>query len=164
MADPPDILIASFELPDMDGLELTGLANSCVPGVRVALIAERHHESHAAKCLRAGARGFLQAAASESELLDCVHALSAGRSYVSGRLASCLVPAVEHEMPTPRELKILSFLAQGLSNKLIARKLSIAETTVKSHVKRVMGKLEAASRGQAAAVALRRGLISLDSS
>jgi two-component system NarL family response regulator len=81
--------------------------------------------------------------------------------FVSPEVATKLASRISEEELTNRELEILTFLAEGKSNKLIARKLNISEGTVKTHVKSILEKLDATSRTEAAAVAARRGLITL---
>jgi DNA-binding NarL/FixJ family response regulator len=84
-----------------------------------------------------------------------------GQMFVSPEVATKLASRISEEELTNRELEILTFLAEGKSNKLIARKLNISEGTVKTHVKSILEKLDATSRTEAAAVAARRGLITL---
>jgi two-component system, NarL family, response regulator len=84
-----------------------------------------------------------------------------GQTFVSPEVAAKLASRISEEELTNRELEILTLLAEGKSNKLIARELNISEGTVKTHVKSILEKLDATSRTEAVAVAARRGLITL---
>jgi DNA-binding NarL/FixJ family response regulator len=114
--------------------------------------------------IRAGARGYLLKGAGGTEITQAVRAVSQGESYLEPRIAAKLVAEVSapHRFAgllTERQRAVLRLVAAGLSNKQIARSLSITERTVKFHVTAILVKLEADNRAQAVAVAVQRGLL-----
>jgi DNA-binding NarL/FixJ family response regulator len=111
------------------------------------------------EALEAGVAAVLLAGCRLDELCEAVSALRMGTRYVCRAAAQRLAESVGHEDLTTRETDVLRLLAQGLGNKAIARELSIAVGTVKTHVKAILDKLDACSRTQAADVATRRGLV-----
>lgn len=106
-----------------------------------------------------GARGFLDPACPEAELIDAVHAVAGGHRYFGGSVTRYLADGLQQYGVTAREYEVLLLLAEGGSNKQIALELAVGEGTVKSHVKSLLHKLEVSSRTQAVVVAMRSGLI-----
>ena len=121
----------------------------------------------AASALRAGIQGVISLDATAQEIEGAVHGVNAGFAVMPRNLLAELLPdgqALGEELAEPlsgRELEVLDLLAEGLSNKLIAHRLSISEHTVKTHVASIFGKLGASSRTEAVSQAIRRGLIML---
>lgn len=116
------------------------------------------------RLLRAGVRGMLPRDAADAEIVAAIEALAAGLVVlhpVTTRAAGARppIPAVRAEPLTPRELEVLTMMAEGLGNRAIARSLGISVHTVKFHVAAVLDKLGARSRAEAVAVGLRRGLL-----
>jgi DNA-binding NarL/FixJ family response regulator len=111
------------------------------------------------RAIKAGARGYLLKDSPREELLDCVRQVNAGETRIPAALIAKLAASLSSEALTGRELEVLSLLAQGKSNKDIATKLFISETTVKSHLRSIFTKLKVLSRTEAVAAASRRGLI-----
>jgi DNA-binding NarL/FixJ family response regulator len=95
------------------------------------------------------------------DLFACIRAVNSGKTYVPPGVAAKLAGHLIREELTARELEVLALIAKGEANKRIARELSLSEGTVKSHVKNILGKLDAASRTEAVAIAHKRGLITL---
>lgn len=111
--------------------------------------------------LERGVRGYLLLGCSPHELAEAVRGLHRGERYLGALVAQRIAESLTCEMPTGRELDVLRLLARGHGNKAIALKLNIAVGTVKSHVKAILQKLDAATRTEAAAVADRRGLLTV---
>ncbi|NPC57882.1 response regulator transcription factor [Caenimonas soli] len=111
--------------------------------------------------LEQGVRGYLLLGCSRHELAEAVRGLHRGERYLGAVVAQRIAESLACEMPTGRELDVLRLLARGHGNKAIALKLNIAVGTVKSHVKAILQKLDAATRTEAAAVADRRGLLTV---
>ncbi|MCF8204988.1 MAG: response regulator transcription factor [Methylotenera sp.] len=110
------------------------------------------------EALAAGVQGYLLIRSSPVEVLRCVHALAAGTPYLSDEAARCVPDGITQARLTAQETRVLALLAEGLSNKAIARQLAVGPTTVKTHGRAVPGKLGVTNRTQAALVARQRGL------
>jgi DNA-binding NarL/FixJ family response regulator len=111
--------------------------------------------------MQAGARAYILKDAYREELLNCIRTVYAGKMFVSPEITAKLASRLSEDELIPRELEILTLLAEGKSNKLIARELNISEGTVKTHVKNILEKLYATSRTEALSLADRHGLSSL---
>lgn len=152
---------AAWDLgPDEPGEPLRQ-ACQALPVVALLPAADR-----AGAALAAGARGALLRDASPARLAAALSAAAAGLVALDAEVARgwlrAAAPAADPEDPlTPRELEVLPLLAEGLSNKQIAARLGIAERTAKFHVESILGKLPAATRAEAVAVAARRGLLAI---
>lgn len=131
--------------------------------IAVVLLMDRSSSALAIPALRAGVRGVLSGDATAHEIESALAAVNDGLVVTAPEFVSGLHPAAE-EMAEPlseRELEVLDLLAEGLSNKLIAHRLSISEHTVKTHVAAIFAKLGASSRTEAVSQAIRRGLVML---
>jgi len=157
----PAIVIQDLLLPGgIDGVETTRRVRARWPLVKVIALTASTDEARMVGVLRAGAQGYVRKDADPEILLAAVRTVSRGRTFidpsVGGRVAGMT------EELTPRETEVVRLLAAGRSNKEIADALAIGEETVKTHVGRVLGKLDADNRAQAVIQALKRGLISLE--
>ena len=156
----PAVVIQDLLLPGgIDGIETTRRVQERAPEVRVIALTASFDEARMAGVLRAGAAGYVRKDAEPEMLLAAVRAVARGRTFIDpsvGRLAASA------EDLTPREMDVMRLLAAGRSNKEIATALHIGEETAKTHVGRVLGKLQAENRAQAVAQALKRGLVSLE--
>ena len=166
-ATRPDVLLVAPEgsaagpmpIAESDGLPAIVLLSDDPDGIATV------------DALRHGARAVLPREAQPEEIVGAVEATAAGLAVLHVDSAAPLLPhlngighaetTVEHETLTPREIEVLSLLAEGAGNKIIARRLGISEHTVKFHVGSIMAKLNAASRTEAVTVGIRRGLILL---
>lgn len=165
-ADPPDVVLLSAA--DGDGPAAVCAVRAAAPGVAVLVYAVAEEEEAVLPCLEAGAAGYHAAEWPLEELCAGVRAALRGELLCSPRIAAalrrrvtaaadvCAEPA-PHPLLTPREREIAALIDQGLSNKEIARRLSLSVLTVKNHVHRILGKLQVSRRGQAAARLRRRG-------
>ena len=155
----PDVLLLDQRIPGSGQTDVLREVRGADANARVILVGHDERECDIHSALRAGARAFLSATTSEEEVLQCVHWVRDGRSYIPARAASLVADHLAAEPLTTREHEILTLVAQGQSNKQIARVLAISEATVKSHVRRILDKTMAATRTEAAAIAHRRGLV-----
>lgn len=153
--EPPQIVIADHQRAVQLALEC------CSRRERPTLMAvgTQDRERDIRIALEAGVAAVLLAGCRLDELDDAVNALRMGTRYVCRSAAQKLAESLGHESLTVRETDVLRLLTRGLGNKAIARELSIAVGTVKTHVKAILDKLDACSRTQAADVATRRGLV-----
>jgi len=163
----PDVVLMDVEMPGGDGLAATEALGSQAPGVRVLILTMFDLDEYVSDALRAGAAGFLLKTTPPRELLAAVKACAAGETTLGPSVIARLVdhyinrprePVAALAHLTAREVDVLKAMARGLSNSEIGRELYLAETTVKTHVARILGKLGVRDRVQAAVVAHRSGL------
>lgn len=128
------------------------------PRPKLLVITAERREHEVRRALEAGVHGYLLTDCPMDELQRCVHALGAGSRYFNMAVAQAMADSLSREALTCREQEVLALLVRGQTNKVIARSLSIALGTVKSHVKSLMAKLDAHSRTEVVAVATARGL------
>jgi DNA-binding NarL/FixJ family response regulator len=159
-------------MPQLDGIAGTAELLAAAPASRVMILTTFEDDAYILGALRAGASGFLLKRSSPEELIAAIHTVAAGEALLSPSVTQRLIDHVarhpvigEHANPlldelTPREREVLELIAQGLSNREIAGELTVEETTVKSHVKRVLMKLQARDRVQAVILAYESGLVS----
>jgi DNA-binding NarL/FixJ family response regulator len=165
----PDVVLVALERGDDAAPALPLGARSGLPAL--VLLADDPESVEAAEALRYGSRAVLPRDAQPEEITAAIEAVAAGlvvlHPDVAGALAPHLtpigrpVPASDGEALTPREIEVLSMLAEGAGNKIIARRLGISEHTVKFHVGSILGKLGASSRTEAVTLGVRQGLILL---
>ncbi len=169
----PDVVLQDLHMPGLSGAETTRLILEEVPDTQVLILTVSEETDDLVLALRAGACGYLLKNIEAEALVAAVRAAAAGESVISpamlGKLLGSLkqdgsctgrpprAPADGKDRLTPREREILLFLARGMSNKEIARKLDLAESTVKIHVQNTLRKLNLSSRVQAAVYAVENG-------
>lgn len=159
LAHRPDLLLIDLNMKDMSGLEVLRRVKQAAPDTRVVMITVSDAAHDLVAALRAGADGYLLKDMEPEAMVEALQAAAAGRTVVSEALTHLMVAALRVESRpesvsaaglTEQEQRILEHIANGLSNKLIARELNIAEGTVKVHVKHVLRKLNLRSRVEAA--------------
>ena len=165
----PDIVLLDLRMPDMGGLEVLKKLRENVPGIPVVMLTTSNEETDLIKSLRSGAQGYLLKDMEPDELVSALRDIENGKNVVAQDLTDALARMVQGETNiadddgpfselTPREMEILCLLAEGQSNKLIARNLGISDGTVKLHVKAILRKLGIHSRVEAAVIAVEQGL------
>lgn len=165
----PDIVLLDLRMPDMGGLEVLKKLRENVPGIPVVMLTTSNEETDLIKSLRSGAQGYLLKDMEPDELVSALRDIENGKNVVAQDLTDALARMVQGEANvadddgpfselTPREMEILCLLAEGQSNKLIARNLGISDGTVKLHVKAILRKLGIHSRVEAAVIAVEQGL------
>jgi two-component system, NarL family, response regulator LiaR len=159
----PDVVLMDLLMPGMDGIEATGILRREMPDIEVIALTSVLEDSSVVGAIRAGAIGYLLKDTEANELIRSIKAAAEGQVQLSPQAAARLMREVRApespEALTERETEVLRLLAQGQSNKEIARQLSIGEKTVKTHVSSILGKLNVSSRTQAALYAVRIGLV-----
>jgi DNA-binding NarL/FixJ family response regulator len=168
---PADVVVMDIRMPVMDGVEAT--RQLCVEpgGPRVLVLTTFDTDADAFAALQAGASGFLLKNVPPEELLSAIRVVAAGESVVAPRITRRLLDRFAGQLTPPpdgdgrigqltdREREVLLLMAQGLSNAEIAERLFVAETTVKTHVGRILTKLDLRDRVQAVVLAYQTGLV-----
>ena len=160
----PDIVLLDLDMPVMNGRETLAQILSSNPQQTVVMLTVSEDNDDLTECMRIGARGFLLKTINADFLLDSIRKAVDGDNVFSPEMTTRLVqslispasPRADHLLSTltPREMEILGYLAAGHSNKVIARHLELAESTIKVHVQNILRKLNLSSRVQAAVYAV----------
>jgi len=157
----PDVLVLDLRMPKMDGFEAATRVMSADPAAKILIMTTYDGDEDIFRCLRLGAKGYLVKDAPFEEILTAIRVVGGGGNYTSHQVAAKALRRSTQTGLTQRELDVLPLLAEGRSNKDIARRLSMSEETVKTHVKGILSKLDAMSRTDAVTIAMRRGLLHL---
>jgi two-component system, NarL family, response regulator len=157
----PDVVLLDMRMPVMSGVEAATRIRAEYPRARMIALTTYGGDEDIRRALAAGVQAYLTKDVLHDELLKAIRAVFAGERYLPAAVAA----AVAAQLPRPdlsaREIQVLELIVRGLANKQIAYALSIAEHTVKNHVKNILSKLDAQDRTQAATVAIQRGIIHL---
>jgi DNA-binding NarL/FixJ family response regulator len=166
----PDVVLMDVRMPDLDGISATREVLAASPEVKIAILTTFERDDYIFGALNAGASGFLLKRTKPEELIAAIHTIAAGDSLLSPSVTRRVIermaghpvadPSAGTRLDrlTPREREVLELIAQGLSNREIAAKFVIEESTVKTHVKRILMKLQLRDRVQAVIFAYENGL------
>jgi DNA-binding NarL/FixJ family response regulator len=157
----PDITLVDLQMPVRSGIEAIADIRKQAPGARIIVLTTYDGDVQALRALKAGARGYLLKSSLRKELLETIRTVHAGRRYVPPDIAQQIAIHAAEEPLTDREVSVLTLVAAGKANKLIAWELSLSEDTVKGHLRSIYSKLDVNDRTQAVTVGLRRGIIAL---
>ncbi|GAA1505744.1 response regulator [Nocardioides humi] len=169
----PDVVLMDVRMPGVDGIEATRRILALGGGTRVLVLTTFPDDEYVAAALRAGASGFLLKRVAPERLLEAVHTVARGEALLDPAVTRAVVERSIHAEPahadasargplaalTERELEVFALVGEGRSNREIAVALTLAESTVQTHVKRILAKLGARDRAQAVAIAFRSGLV-----
>jgi DNA-binding NarL/FixJ family response regulator len=159
----PDVVVMDLLMPVLDGIAATRAIRNELPEIEVLALTSVLENTSVIEAIRAGAIGYLFKDAHVAELRTAIKAAATGQVHLSRQASAYLLDAVRRpESPeplTPRERDVLRLLAQGHSNKEIARTLFLAEETVKFHVRHILAKLGVQSRAQAILATIRLGMV-----
>jgi DNA-binding NarL/FixJ family response regulator len=166
----PDLVLMDIRMPELDGISATREVLAAEPDLKVVVLTTFEQDDYIFEALSAGASGFLLKRTKPEELIAAIHTVAAGDSLLSpsvtrrviDRMATQPSPIASSQRLdalTPREHEVLELVARGLSNREIAEALFIEESTVKTHVKRVLMKLGLRDRVQAVILAYEMGVI-----
>ena len=167
----PEVVLMDVRMPDVDGIAATGEVAAVAPDIRVVILTTFEDDEYIFGALTAGASGFLLKRTSPELLIEAIKAVAAGDSLLSPSVTRRVIDRMAAlpaggavldrrvEVLTTRELEVLEQLARGLSNAEIAGVLVIEESTVKTHVKRILMKLGLRDRVQAVIYAYESGLV-----
>jgi len=166
-ATRPDIVLMDLRMPGVDGVTATARiagGEAGEPAPRVLILTTYESDDQILAAIEAGAAGYLLKAAPQAEIVAGIRSVAAGQSALSPQVAVRLVERMRRPAPevvlTPRETDVLRLVSAGHSNKQIAVRLGIGESTVKTHLINVFEKLGVADRTRAVTLAMERGLLS----
>jgi NarL family two-component system response regulator LiaR len=167
LALEPDVILMDLSMPRMTGLEATMKIREKDPSARILILTSFGEDARVSAAIKAGAMGFLLKDSSADDLAHAIQSVHRGNLALSQELAQKMMTgllgaegdAAPTEELTKRELDVLKYVAQGMSNSEIAEALSVSVTTVRSHVHNLLGKLHLTSRTQAALYAVEIGLV-----
>ncbi len=166
----PDVVLMDVRMPDLDGISATREVLAVSPEVKVVILTTFEQDDYIFGALSAGASGFLLKRTKPEELIAAIHTIAAGDSLLSPSVTRRVIermaaqPVADHPAGerlaelTPREREVLELIARGLSNTEIAAAFVIGQSTVKTHVKRILMKLHLRDRVQAVIFAYESGL------
>ena len=166
----PDVVLMDVRMPDLDGIAATRELSLAAPSARVLILTTFGQDDYVFGALRAGASGFLLKRTRPEDLIAAVHTIAAGDALLSpsvtrrviDRMAQQPTPELADQTKlddlTPRERQVLELIARGLSNREIAAALVVEESTIRTHVKRILMKLDLRDRVQAVIFAYETGV------
>jgi len=159
----PDVVLLDLRLPILNGIEVMRQARQNGSNARFLVLTTYDTDEYISPALAAGAQGYLLKDAEPTDLLNAIRSIVRGGSPLEAGVAARLLERVtqqnEDDVLSAREIDVLHLLASGASNKALAAQLLVSENTIRSHVSHILQKLGAQSRGEAVAIARRRGLI-----
>ena len=167
----PDVVLMDVRMPSMDGITATREIIAAAPDARILILTTFEDDDYVFGALTAGASGFLLKRTQPEQLIAAIHTIAAGESLLSPSVTRTVIDRMARQpqpdpassrrlrLLTPRERDVLELVARGLSNAEIAARLVVEESTVKTHVKRILAKLSLRDRVQAVILAYETGLI-----
>ena len=157
----PDVVVMDLMMPKKDGAAATAEIVSSLPGTRVLILTSVGASDAIAKALDAGATGAMMKDSPNSSLIAAIRAVAAGKSAISPEVRRMIARDPPIDVLTPRQVEVLQSLTRGLTNRDIARLLSISEDRVEQHIRSLLEKLGAANRTEAVSIALRKQLLKI---
>ena len=170
----PDLILMDINMPKCDGLEATRRIKKEMPHIKIVMLTASVEDQNLFDAIKIGAQGYLLKDLEPYQLFDLLESISRGESPLSGAIATKILMEFNRPSPAPdeeneyveeltqREVEILQAITEGLTNKEIASKFSIAENTVKIHLRNILEKLHLKNRIQAAVYAVRQGMANSD--
>lgn len=166
----PDVVVIDITMPQLNGLEATRQIVRILPRTKVLVLTMHANEEYIRQMLKAGARGYLLKDAADSDLIAAITALERGSSFLSPAVSKIIIEDYvqwakkadfmdRYELLTNREREILQLIAEGKTNKEIAKLLCLSIYTVNTHRRRIMEKLDLHSTAEIVAYAMRKGIV-----
>jgi DNA-binding NarL/FixJ family response regulator len=155
----PDVTLMDLQMPEMNGIEAIIAIRNEFSNARIVVLTTFQGDIQALRAFKAGACGYLLKNMLRKELVDTIRAVYAGRRRIPPEVAAELAEHCVEDALTEREIDILTRVADGNSNKIIASQLEVSEATVKYHLKSILSKLDANDRTHAVTIARKRGFI-----
>jgi DNA-binding NarL/FixJ family response regulator len=157
----PDITLMDLQMPEVSGMDAISAIRGEFPEARIIVLTTHAGDFQVSRALKAGARAYLLKSLMREDLLETIRAVHAGQKRLTAALAAEIAEHATDALLTPREIDVLRLVAKGNANKEIAQVLSLANETVKVHVKNILAKLGVNDRTHAVTVGLKRGIIDL---
>jgi DNA-binding NarL/FixJ family response regulator len=167
----PDVVLMDIKMPDLDGVTASRTLHREMPHIGIIFVTSLEENEYVLKGLQAGGRGYILKDADLETMLRAVRAVAHGESLLGPTIAQKVMrqftSLTQKQFPlldelTPRELEVLTLVAEGLGNKEIAAGLAISEKTVKNHISNIFSKLHVYDRTQAMLYAIRAGLVRVE--
>lgn len=157
----PDVTLMDLRMPELDGIGAVRMILQEFPDAKIIALTSFDGDQDIYRALEAGVRGYLLKETVHTEILNAIRKVDAGQKLMSEEVAQRMSEYFPQVALTPREVEVLTLVAQGLANKEIAVRLGTANGTVKIHVQNILAKLNATDRTRAVTIALQRGIIHL---
>jgi DNA-binding NarL/FixJ family response regulator len=169
----PDVILMDINIPDKNGIEITGLIKKEYPQIKILILTMHDHDEYFMSAIREGADGYLLKDAPSQHVVDAIRSVSKGQSVIHPAMTKKFLsfqvsdkvaePVKENKdtLLTEREREVLLCLVQGMNNKEIAQSLFISDKTVKIHVSKIFKKLDVKSRSQVVIYAVQHHLVPL---
>ncbi len=157
----PDVTLMDLRMPEMDGIEATQAIRREFPDARIIALTSYDGDQDIYRALEAGVRGYMLKEMVHTDVLRAIRTVHSGKRLMPQEVAERLSEYFPQVALTPREVEVLTLVANGLGNKEIADKLGTASGTVKMHVQNILEKLGAADRTHAVTIAVQRGILHL---
>jgi DNA-binding NarL/FixJ family response regulator len=157
----PDVTLMDLRMPEVDGIEATRQIRADSPEARIIALTSFDGDQDIYRALEAGVRGYLLKEMVHTDVLNAIRIVHSGERLLPTEVAERLSRYFPQVALTPREVEVLTWVAQGLANKEIASRLGTASGTVKMHMQNILAKLDATDRTHAVTIALARGIIHL---
>jgi DNA-binding NarL/FixJ family response regulator len=164
----PDLIIMDINMPNGNGVEVTGIIKNRYPDVKILMLTMHNHDEYFMSAIREGADGYILKDAPSEQVVEAVRTVAKGESVIHPSMTRKLLSfhqqkKTDHEEQslTEREKEVLLCLVEGMSNKEIASKLYISDKTVKIHVSKIFRKLNVKSRSQVVIQAVQKQLVPL---
>ena len=154
----PDVTIVDLRLGQESGIDVLRRIKELAPDANMLVLTAFEAEADIERALKAGARSYLLKETPREEVLAAVRLAAAGEGKLPPNIAQRVVDSYARESLTDREHEVIQLMVEGMSNRAIAEKLFVSEGTIKTHVTRILTKLDAKSRTEAVTKALRRGI------
>ena len=161
----PDVVLMDMMMPEMDGIAATQAIKEQCPDIQVLVLSSFSDHASVQQVIQAGAIGYLLKDVPIDELADGIRAAAAGKTVLAPEATQALVRAAGPQAPQPgydlteRQIEILALLVEGLTNNEIAERLILSPYTVRNHISEILSKLDTSTRTEAAALAVRLGLV-----
>jgi two-component system NarL family response regulator len=160
--EPPDVTLMDLRMPRLDGIEVIRTLRKEFPGSRFLVLTTYDSGDDVTRALQAGASGYLLKGTDRATLRDAIRLVHAGRRFIPPEIADRVLPGAPATELTEREVEVLRRIAEGLSNREIGDQLGVSESTVKTHVNHLLGKLGVTDRTKALVLAVKRGLVHIE--
>ena len=157
----PDVTLMDLRMPNLNGTEAISRIRNEFPDAKIIVLSTYAGDVQVLRAIKAGARGYIVKGHVHRELLEAIRSVHAGHKRIPPDIAAELAEHAADDELSSREIDVIRLIGVGNANKQIADKLSIGETTVKSHITNILSKLGANDRAHAVTIALRRGIIEL---